>query len=126
LREGEYTDTQIARWSHMLIFIFKLLFLFKKQKSYAISTLSVCHSYQLLNQILRNFVCTSRHLGPHQRNTSEFPLINLCACMCIPLSLLGNGSVKTLPRQRRHAMTEELLEASFSLRSMSYQRKVSE
>jgi hypothetical protein len=44
--------------------------------------------------------------------------------MCIPLSLLGNGSVKTLPRQRRHAMREELLEASFSMRSMLYQRKV--
>jgi hypothetical protein len=31
---------------------------------------------------------------------------SVCVCTCIPLSLLGNGSVKTLPRQRIH--TREL------------------
>jgi hypothetical protein len=36
--------------------------------------------------------------------------------MCIPYPLLGNGLVKTLPRQ--------FLEASFSMRSVSYQRNV--
>jgi hypothetical protein len=35
----------------------------------------------------------------------------------IPLTLLRNNSVKTFPRD------EELLEASVSMRSMSYQRK---
>jgi hypothetical protein len=30
------------------------------------------------------------------------PPISLCVCMCIPLSLLGNGSVKTLSLQRIH------------------------
>jgi hypothetical protein len=33
---------------------------------------------------------------------SYIPPIGLCVCMCIPLSLLGNGSVKTLPQQRIH------------------------
>jgi hypothetical protein len=35
-----------------------------------------------------------------------------------PLSLLGNGSVNTLPLQRR------MLEASFCMRSVSYQGEV--
>jgi hypothetical protein len=39
------------------------------------------------------------------------------------LSLLGNGSVKTLPLQRTHSTIEELLDASFSMRSVSYQGK---
>jgi hypothetical protein len=47
--------------------------------------------------------------------------ISLCVYMCIHLSLLGNGSVKTLPRQRIHA-TIELLGSSFSLRFVSYQK----
>jgi hypothetical protein len=32
----------------------------------------------------------------------KFVYISLCIYMCIPLSLLGNGSVKTLPLQRIH------------------------
>jgi hypothetical protein len=38
----------------------------------------------------------------------------------IPLSLLGNGLVKTLPC---HTMIEELLDASFSVQSALYQGK---
>jgi hypothetical protein len=41
-----------------------------------------------------------------------------------PLSLLGNGSVKTLSRQWTHATIEELLDASFTMRSVSYRGKV--
>jgi hypothetical protein len=44
--------------------------------------------------------------------------------MHIPPSLLGNGSVNTFPRQRILATIEELLDASFSIRSVSYQRRV--
>jgi hypothetical protein len=40
-----------------------------------------------------------------------------------PLSLLGNGSVKTFPRQRIYVTIEKLLDASFSNRSVSYQEK---
>jgi hypothetical protein len=36
------------------------------------------------------------------------------------LSLLGNGSVNTFPQQRIHATIEELLDAPFSLRSVSF------
>jgi hypothetical protein len=45
-------------------------------------------------------------------------------CMCIPPSLLGNGSIDTFPWQQIHATIEEFLEASFSIRSVSYQRRV--
>jgi hypothetical protein len=42
--------------------------------------------------------------------------------VCVsPLSLRGNGSVNKFPRQRIHA-TIELLD-SFSMRSVSYQKK---
>jgi hypothetical protein len=41
-----------------------------------------------------------------------------------PLSLLGNGSVNTFPRQRIHETIEELLDASFSVRSVSHKKKV--
>jgi hypothetical protein len=43
-----------------------------------------------------------------QRRASQIPPIRLCVCMCIPLSLLGNGLVKTLRRQRIHAAVEDL------------------
>jgi hypothetical protein len=40
------------------------------------------------------------------------------------LSVLGNGSINTFPRQRIHGTIEELLDSSFSMRSMSYQRRI--
>jgi hypothetical protein len=40
------------------------------------------------------------------------------------LSLLGNGSVNTFARQRIYKTMEELLEASFSMRSSAYRRRV--
>jgi hypothetical protein len=43
----------------------------------------------------------------------------VCMCMCIPLSLLGNNSVKVFSRN------EESL-VSFSMQSVSYQMKVSD
>jgi hypothetical protein len=49
---------------------------------------------------------------------------SLCVYMSIPLSLLDNGSVKTLPRQRIQATVQEFLGASFSMRSVPYQRNV--
>jgi hypothetical protein len=45
------------------------------------------------------------------------------ACLYVSgLSLLGNGSVKTLPRST-HGTIDELLDSSFSLRSASYKEK---
>jgi hypothetical protein len=41
-----------------------------------------------------------------------------------PLSLLGNGSINMFPRKRIHATRDESLEASFSIRSVSYKRRV--
>jgi hypothetical protein len=39
-------------------------------------------------------------------------------------STTGNGSVSTFPQQRIHARIETLLDASFSMRSVSYHRRV--
>jgi hypothetical protein len=49
---------------------------------------------------------------------------SLRVCICIRLSLLGNGSVNALPRQRMQATVEELLDASFFIWSVLYQRRV--
>jgi hypothetical protein len=46
--------------------------------------------------------------------------------MYIPLSLLGNGSVNRYCRNEYTRNIEESLEASFSMRSVSYQGKVGE
>jgi hypothetical protein len=44
-----------------------------------------------------------------------------------PLLLLGNGSVKTLPQQWIYIKTIDVLfEASFSIRSVLYERKLSD
>jgi hypothetical protein len=47
------------------------------------------------------------------------------ACLYVyrRVSLIGNGSVDTFPWQRTHATIEELLKASFPIRSVSYQRE---
>jgi hypothetical protein len=42
----------------------------------------------------------------------------------IPPSLLRNGCVNTFPRKRIHVTTDELLDASFSVLSFSYRRRV--
>jgi hypothetical protein len=90
-------------------------------------------TFECLNQSLLNLVTISRHLSPSQRPNKNIHPISLCVCMCIPLSLLNNGSVKipTVVRQRlsikvtavtnTHATIEELLDASFSMWPVSYQ-----
>jgi hypothetical protein len=45
----------------------------------------------------------SWHMSPSQQRTSQMPPTSLCVCVYIPLSLLSNDSVRTLPRQRLHA-----------------------
>jgi hypothetical protein len=66
-----------------------------------------------------------QRLGKHvpgamntRNNTRVVGRACLWVCLCIPLSLLGNNSVKTFSRRR------ELLEAPFSKRPVSCQRKV--
>jgi hypothetical protein len=51
----------------------------------------------------------------------SFPPVCVSACVSLP-SLLGNGWINTFPRRRIHATIEELLDAWFSMRSMSYKR----
>jgi hypothetical protein len=45
-------------------------------------------------------------------------------CGSVWISLLDNGSVNTFPRQRIRAKIEQLLDASFPMRSVSYQTRV--
>jgi hypothetical protein len=52
-------------------------------------------------------------MAPEPISTPYFknPRFSLCVCMCIPLSLLGKGSVNTFPRQEIHETIEERLDA---------------
>jgi hypothetical protein len=75
--------------------------------------------YQLLNALTNLYetwyVC---HMSKISSNSP-------CICMCIPLFLLGKRSVKTLPQAKNTLSTiQEFLNASFSMRSVSYQNKV--
>jgi hypothetical protein len=61
----------------------------------------------------------------HLNGVFHKSLPSVCVPVCVSLlSLLGNGSVKTFPGQRIYATIEEFLDASFSMRSASYQRRV--
>jgi hypothetical protein len=44
--------------------------------------------------------------------------------LCVPLSLLGNGSVNTFHRHRIHAAIEKLLDSLFPIWSMFSQRRI--
>jgi hypothetical protein len=80
--------------------------------------------FEYLNQPLWRSVCMSWHLSTSRRRTSYITPISLCVCILNPLSLLGNGSINTFSWQRIYATIKEWLEASFSIRPMSYQMTV--
>jgi hypothetical protein len=63
-------------------------------------------TFECLNHSIWNLVCISWHLSPSQWRTSYIPPISQCIRIFIPLSLLGNGLTKTLPRQRVHAQQQ--------------------
>jgi hypothetical protein len=44
--------------------------------------------------------------------------------MCIPVMLFGSRYVKTLLRQQIYTLQHKSLDASFSIKSVSYQRKM--
>jgi hypothetical protein len=80
-------------------------------------------TFECLNQSLRNFVC-AWHMSPSQRPTSYILPISLCVCMCIPPIVTGQRLGKNITAATNTYATIELLEASFSIRSLSYQKKV--
>jgi hypothetical protein len=91
---------------------FSIFFLFWKTK------LGLCVSVYLLYKLLNActnlyetwYIYISWHLSPSQRCTSQIPPISLCVYKCIPLSLIGNGSVRALPMTTNtQATIEELL-----------------
>jgi hypothetical protein len=69
--------------------------------------LAVCEiptplTFERLNQSLWNLVCTSCHLSPLQRRTTEILPISLCVCMCC-LSLLVDSLTYLLRGLSRQA-----------------------
>jgi hypothetical protein len=62
---------------------------------------AVCVSFESLNQSLWNFVYHG--IWAHLNGVLHKSLSSVCESVCVfPVSLLGNGSVKTLQRQRIH------------------------
>jgi hypothetical protein len=108
---SDYRNIRLyVHYSFILILVFlSLISLFWKNRSRIMRSPycpCVCASplltFECLNQSLWNLILISWHLSPSQRSTSWIPPISLCVCMCIPLSLLDKGYVKSSPRQRIH------------------------
>jgi hypothetical protein len=77
-------------------------------------------TFEYLNQSLGNLV-------PEPISTLYlyFPPVSLCVCMCNPLIVVRQRLGKNVPAATNtHATREELLDASFSMRSVSYQMKI--
>jgi hypothetical protein len=127
--------TELSRVIYFYMFLVSLLILFWKSKSTLMSSpscvcvcvcVSVSAPYQSLNG--RSNLCETwyvyhgiwAHLNRllHKSLQSVFAFVRVSL-----LSLLGDGSVNTFPR-RVHATIEELLDASFSMSSIFYQRRV--
>jgi hypothetical protein len=77
-------------------------------------------TFEWPNQYLWNLVCTVYYgTWTHLNSLRHKSLPSVCVCMCIPLfllgnssvkdplSLLGNGSVKTSPRKRMHTQQQK-------------------
>jgi hypothetical protein len=90
-------------------------------------SLFVCVCHELLNgsTSLYEIWYVYRGIWAHFSGLlhKSFSSVSMCH-MCVPLLLLGNGWEKMLPQQWIHRTKEELLEASFSMLSMSHQRKI--
>jgi hypothetical protein len=130
------TDTQAHRrkdsrhtacWSYKTTYIF-----FKKKesrlknKSSSSCCLTVCVLPYQHRNVWTNLLKLAMHImAPEtsQRPASYISPLSLCLYM-YTLSLLGNSLVKTLPRQWIYTTMDGLLEASFYIRSVSYERRV--
>jgi hypothetical protein len=67
------------------------------------STLSLLTNVYNDTQKLRISWIVIFSLLPHfEKHKRRLMRSHFCLCVCVPLSLLGNGSVNTLPRQRIH------------------------
>jgi hypothetical protein len=76
--------------------------------------LSVCQYIPfplIISECLNQYI--SWHLSLSQRRTSYIPFTSLYVYMCIPLSLVGNGSIKTLPLQWIHMQQNNRLTCRF-------------
>jgi hypothetical protein len=79
--------------------------------------------FECLNQSLWNLVCISQHWAYlNGALHKSFSSLHVFVCVCL-LSVLGTGSLNTFLWQWMLA-TEELLDPSFSMLSLSYQRSV--
>jgi hypothetical protein len=89
--------------------------------------LSVCVSaslsiFECLNQSLRNFICISWHLS-HKYFINPSHLF-VCLYVYLPIFARQRLGKEVIEATNTHATIEELLDVSFSMRSVSYQRKV--
>jgi hypothetical protein len=110
-------------------FIFWPIFLILKKRKYAyeITMFSVClpplSTFECQNQSLWNLVCISWHLSPSQRHTFFNPYQSVCLHMyplAVPRQRLGKHFTEVT---NTHATIKEVLDLSFSMRSVSYKGK---
>jgi hypothetical protein len=77
-----------------------------------------------LNQSLWILVCASWQLSRSQRHTSWSPSISQCVCVYSPIVASQRLGKNDTASTNTHEKIEEFLDASFSVRSVLYQRKV--
>jgi hypothetical protein len=96
-------------WRQQSLFLAYFPYFEKKIYAYEITMLSVCSlliPFECLNASLCNWYVYHGNWA-HINGIFHKSLTSVCVFVCVSLpSLLGNGSVKTLPRQRIH--TQEL------------------
>jgi hypothetical protein len=84
-------------------------------------------SYQISNAWTNLYETWHVHhgTGAHLKSAFHKSLPSICVCMCIPTIVARQRLGKHVTAEKNtHAIIEELLDASFSLRSVSYQRQV--
>jgi hypothetical protein len=116
-RKQGWLDT---KWDFQLTFL---------NYDHAISILSVCLPPHRIFNAWTNLYHTWYFINPSYQSAClyVYPSYRRKATGRLslsPFSVLGHGSVNMFPRQRIGATIEELLDASSSLRSVSYQRRV--
>jgi hypothetical protein len=101
------THIQTARWFYKPAFITLLSLLWRKKQAYVITLLSVClciTPHQLLKAWTSLHETWYAYHGAwtYLNGTLHKSLSSVCVSVCVYLlSLLGDGSVKTFPRQQR-------------------------
>jgi hypothetical protein len=111
--------SKISTFTEIVIFDSKWLLAFYLNYSQEAFGRNFFTYLKFLGRILANFP----HFEKNKSRLMRSPCC-LCVCMCMPPIVAGQRLGKKIPAARNTHTTIELLAASFSMLSVSYQRKI--